>query len=72
MDKPKNWAELTWQEKREKRFEWWRAAHGVSFIDAAAREKYDGIVDRTIKAIKLEELPDRVPVHIAAGSFFLQ
>jgi uroporphyrinogen-III decarboxylase len=69
MEKPENWAELTWQEKREKRFDWWRAAHGVNFIDAAARQKHDGITDRTIKAVKLEELPDRVPIHVAAGSF---
>jgi hypothetical protein len=31
MQKPENWSELTWQEKREARFEWWRAARGVNF-----------------------------------------
>lgn len=69
MEKPENWAELTWQEKRDKRFEWWKAAHGVNFINAGARAEHDRRVDRHIKAIKLEELPDRVPINIAAGTF---
>jgi uroporphyrinogen-III decarboxylase len=69
MQKPDNWAELTWKEKREKRFEWWRAAHGVNFINAEAKAKHDRRLDRYIKAIKMEELPDRVPIDIAAGSY---
>jgi len=69
MNKPDNWVELTWQEKREKRFEWWRAAHGVDFIGADARAMHDARVDRLIKAIKLEELPDRVPVNGITGTF---
>jgi uroporphyrinogen-III decarboxylase len=68
MEKPENWSELTWQEKREKRFDWWRAAPGVNFISKEARAKHDTRLDRTIKAIKIE-IPDRVPVNIAAGSF---
>jgi uroporphyrinogen-III decarboxylase len=69
MIKPDNWSELTWYEKRENRFEWWRAAHGVNFVNDEARAKHDRRLDRIIKAIKLEELPDRVPVDIASGSF---
>lgn len=68
MEKPDNWAELTWQEKREKRFEWWRDARGVNFASEEARARHDARVDRIIKAIKLET-PDRVPVDIAAGSY---
>jgi uroporphyrinogen-III decarboxylase len=68
MEKPENWSELTWQEKREKRFAWWRAAHGINFVSKEARAKHDARIDRTIKAIKIE-IPDRVPVNIAAGSF---
>lgn len=68
MRKPDNWSELTWQEKRERRFAWWRAAHGVNFISEEAKTKHDARLDRTIKAIKIE-IPDRVPVNIAAGSF---
>jgi hypothetical protein len=69
MRKPDNWAELTWQEKREERFEWWRAAHGVNFIDAEAKAEHDARVERLIRAIKLEELPDRVPVNGVTGNF---
>ena len=69
MQKPENWSELTWQEKRDVRFEWWRAAHGVEFADAEARAKHDARVDRHIKVFKMEETPDRVPLNIAAGSF---
>ncbi len=69
MQKPENWKELTWQEKREWRFKRWRAAEGVKFESAEAKKKHDARVDRIIKAIKLEELPDRVPIDIAAGSF---
>ncbi|OGO32729.1 MAG: hypothetical protein A2Z29_07925 [Chloroflexi bacterium RBG_16_56_11] len=68
MKKPENWSGLTWQEKRDKRFEWWGAARGVKFVSKEARAKHDASVDRTIKAIKLE-IPDRVPVHIPAGTF---
>jgi uroporphyrinogen-III decarboxylase len=69
FNKPDNWSELSWREKRDQRFETWRAAEGVSFVDKAARERHDASIDRTIKAIKIEELPDRVPIHIAAGSY---
>jgi hypothetical protein len=68
MEKPENWSELTWQEKREKRFAWWRAARCINFVSKEARAKHDARIDRTIKAIKIE-IPDRVPVNIAAGSF---
>ena len=69
MEKPENWADLTWQEKREKRFEYWRAAHGVNFVSDEVKAKHDRRLGRYIKAIKLEELPDRVPIDIAAGTF---
>jgi hypothetical protein len=69
MKKPENWTELTWQEKREKRFEWWCAAHGIDFIDAEAKAKHDARVDRLIKVITMEELPDCVPVNGNIGSF---
>ncbi len=69
MQKPENWSELTWQQKRDVRFEWWRAAHGVNFESPEARARHDARVDRYIRAIKMEELPDRVPVNIAVGAF---
>jgi hypothetical protein len=69
MQKPDNWSELTWQEKRDVRFAWWRAAHGVNFESPEAKAKHDARVDRYVKAIKMEEPPDRVPLNIATGSF---
>jgi hypothetical protein len=69
MQKPENWSELTWQEKREARFEWWRAARGVNFQSPEVRAEHDARVDRYVRAIKMEELPDRVPINIAAGGF---
>jgi uroporphyrinogen-III decarboxylase len=69
MEGVPDWDKLSWQERREERFERWRAARGVKFIDQAARARHDASIDRTIKAIKLEELPDRVPVNVAPGSF---
>jgi hypothetical protein len=69
MQKPDNWNELTWQQKRDVRFEWWRAAHGIAFAGEEARRKHVAAVDRIIKAVKMEELPDRVPIDIAPGSF---
>jgi hypothetical protein len=67
--KPDNWNELTWQQKRAARFAWWRAAQGVEFESAEAKERHDRRVDRLIKAICMEELPDRVPVDIVPGNF---
>jgi hypothetical protein len=69
MQKPDNWSGLTWQQKRDVRFEWWRAARGVKFESPEARARHDARVDRYVKAIKMEELPDRVPVNVAAGAF---
>ena len=63
----KQWADMTWQEKREERFQRWLNP-GVKFISAEAGKLYKERVNRFIKAIKLEE-PDRVPVMIPAEYF---
>jgi uroporphyrinogen-III decarboxylase len=61
MAAAKNWADITWQEKREERFKKWLSPADVKFISAAAGRLYRERVTRFIKAIKLEK-PDRVPV----------
>jgi hypothetical protein len=61
MEGGKNWADITWQEKREERFKKWLSPADVKFISAAAGRLYRERVTRFIKAIKLEK-PDRVPV----------
>lgn len=64
----KTWTEMTWQEKREQRFDRWLNNHGITFKDKEAEKNYEARATRIIKALKLEE-PDRVPCQIPAGSF---
>jgi hypothetical protein len=68
MEIEKNWSELSWQEKREKRFERWLSPPEVKFINKEAERLYKARVTRFIKALKLEE-PDRVPVNLPMGNF---
>jgi len=58
----KEWADLTWEERREKRFQSWLSPD-VKFNSPEAEKLYKERVTRFIKAIKLEE-PDRVPVML--------
>jgi uroporphyrinogen-III decarboxylase len=64
----KNWANLTWQEKREERFKRWLSPQNIKFVNFEAETLYKQRVTRFIKAIKLEE-PDRVPVILPTGNF---
>ena len=62
-----NWNNLSAEEKREKRFARWLSAEGRKFNGPEAERKYNDIVTRLIKVIKLEE-PDRVPVMLPTGT----
>jgi len=64
----KQWSEMTWQERREERFKKWLAPPGVKIPSAEIEKKYKARLTRMIKAIKME-IPDRVPIHLAANSF---
>jgi len=64
----KQWAEMTWQERRETRFARWLDSSGIKFASKKIADKYNIRATRMIKAIKMEE-PDRVPLHLAANSF---
>jgi uroporphyrinogen-III decarboxylase len=68
MTENKPWKEMTWREKREKRFEQWLSAPGVQFVSGEAEKRYRERVTRFIKAIRMEE-PDRVPVVLPVGGF---
>ncbi len=68
MPQTKKWEEMTWQEKREARFDRWLNPPDVKFVSNEAEELYKTRVTRFIKAIKLEE-PDRVPVMLPTGNF---
>jgi len=63
----KEWSAMTWQEKREERFKKWLNPTGVKFSSPETEKKYKDRATRVMKAIKME-IPDRVPVHIPAGS----
>ena len=54
MNVEKQWPEMTWQEKREKRFEKWLSAEGITFRSLEAKQKYRERATRMIKAIKME------------------
>ena len=66
MEAEKKWEEMTWEEKREKRFQKWLDAPGVEFDSPEAKKKYRERVTRFIKVIRIEE-PDRVPVILPVG-----
>lgn len=68
MTTEKNWEEMTWQEKREVRFQKWLNPANVKFNNPEAEKLYKQRVTRLIKAIKMEE-PDRVPVMLPVGNF---
>ncbi len=63
----KQWADLSWEEKREERFKRWLSPTDIKFTSPEAEKKYKTRATRMIKAIKME-IPDRVPVHIPSGS----
>ena len=66
--KPENWAELTWQQKRDARFESWINPGDVDFVSPEAEKGYKARATRLAKAARLE-VPDRVPCMIPTGWF---
>ncbi len=68
MPQTKDWKDMTWQEKREARFDRWLNPPDVKFVSKEAEQLYKERVTRFVKAIKLEE-PDRVPVMLPTGNY---
>ena len=64
----KTWEEMTWQERREVRFEKWLNPPNVTFVSEEAETKYKERVTRFIHAIRMEE-GDRVPVIPPVGYY---
>jgi uroporphyrinogen-III decarboxylase len=64
----KQWSEMTWQERREERFKKWLSPPGLKLPSPEIEKKYKTRLTRMIQAIKME-IPDRVPMHLAANSF---
>ena len=65
---PINWADLSWEEKREYRFKQWLSPVGINFPTTEIKQLYTQRVKRYIQAIK-REIPDRVPVFLPAANF---
>jgi uroporphyrinogen-III decarboxylase len=68
FQRPDNWASLTWQQRRDLRFEQWINASGTRFVSKATEKEYKARTTRLAKAVKME-LPDRVPCMIPTGWF---
>ena len=63
-----NWAELTWQQKRELRLNKWISGEGIPFVSKQAEKDYKARATRLARAAKME-MGDRVPCMIPTGWF---
>jgi hypothetical protein len=54
---------MTWQEKRQERFEKWLNPEGIVFAGPEAKAAYQAKVQRMIDAIELKKTPDRIPIY---------
>ncbi|OGO32385.1 MAG: hypothetical protein A2Z29_02230 [Chloroflexi bacterium RBG_16_56_11] len=63
----KTWAEMTPQEKRERRFNNWLNNWGNPFADTEAEKAHRTRVQRLIDVYNVRE-PDRVPVNLPVGN----
>ncbi len=65
----KQWTEMTPEEKREQRLQYWLNPAGVEFASPEAAQKYKARTQRLMDAILLKKEPDRVPVILPVGNF---
>lgn len=59
------WAELDWEQRRERRFQRWLSARGVQFADESVAERYRERIRSLFDAIRLKK-PGRLPVSVNA------
>jgi hypothetical protein len=67
MEAEKKWADLTPEEKREQRYQWWLSP-GIKFSSPEAEKNYRERALRFINAYRVEK-PDRVPVSLPVGNW---
>lgn len=67
----KPWAELTPDEKLERRVQAWRSPPGVKFVSPEAEADYQARITRIMDAVRLKKTPDRVPVCPNLGAFVI-
>ncbi len=65
----KNWAEMTSNERQESLFQSWLSPQGVKFADAGSEKAYRDRVARLKNAVRMDKLPDRVPIVPMTGFF---
>lgn len=63
-----DWDTLDWRERRQLRFERWRSAPGIQFIDDAVKKDFQDRVQLLIDVVDLKK-PARVPVTTSAGYY---
>jgi len=68
MEKGKEWAEMTPEEKREERFKRWISPPDAKFASPEAEKAYRERATRLGNTLRLKE-PDRVPVQLPSGNF---
>lgn len=68
FQRPDNWLQLTWQQKRDRRLDKWINPEDVKFVSKEAEKGYKARTTRLEKAAKME-IPDRVPCMIPTGWF---
>lgn len=61
------WAQLSPEEKREQRFNWFLDAQGIKFTGPEAEKAYKVRAERLVSVLKVQE-PDRVPVILPIGA----
>jgi hypothetical protein len=68
FQRPYNWGQLTWQQKRDRRLDKWINPTDVKFVSRDAKKGYKARTTRLAKAAKME-IPDRVPGMVPTGNF---
>jgi len=68
---PENWNALTWEQKRQVRFDWWLSTEGKQFVTLEAEQNYKKTVQMFIDAITLKK-PERVPIYPLMGFYIPQ
>jgi hypothetical protein len=61
-----DWATLTPEQRKHRRFQWWLDAEGVKFVSMDAEKSYRQRVQRMVDVYQVRQ-PDRVPVNVPIG-----
>lgn len=62
------WQDLTWRQRRERRFEQWLRPPGVEFAGEDKKRLYQARVQGVIDAVELKK-PARLPVYVMLGMY---